>query len=668
MAVQVFADYLKRSQENQLSLVELLGAAEQICAANELGLAEQLYESWIEHNQQNPMVHAAHFNYAVVLSNNNQLQKARAAYEAAIAINPDFYASYINLGVLHERMGAGGEAVQIWYQVINRLHAVNTENISHKLTTLKQLGRVLEQAKIDVNAEDALRRSLEISPNQPDILQHFLNIRQRQLKWPVIEPWSGYSRANILGGISPLTLAGYSDDPMLQLATAHSYCKTEIGKHTIDFLDAHKVPQPREPGERLRIGYISSDLRGHAVGMVAAELFELHDRSKVEVFVYYCGISASDSFKERIKNATEHWCDIASLNEQAVARLILDDKIQILVDLNGHTRGSALKTLNMRPAPVIVNWLGYPGTMGSPCHHYIIADDFIIPKDSEVFYSEKVKRLPCYQPNDRKKVVAKSPTRAEVGLPEDAMVYCSFNGVQKLTSFTWGRWMSILKLVPNSVLWMLATEPTTDRLRELASEYGVAPERLFFAAPMANADHVARYPLADLFLDSFPYGAHTTASDALWMGVPMVTLAGRGFAARVCGSLVKSAGVEELICTTADEYVAKAVALGTNHQERQALRDRLVANRNTNVLFDSPSMTAHLEALYEEMWDEYKQGKLPRPDFSNLDIYQDIGVNMDRNDVEIGLQPNYIELYREKLAERDRLCFIRDDERLWPGV
>jgi predicted O-linked N-acetylglucosamine transferase (SPINDLY family) len=302
----------------------------------------------------------------------------------------------------------------------------------------------------------------------------------------------------------------------------------------------------------LRVGYLSSDMREHAVGYLAAELFELHDRARVEVFAYYCGQEREDSMKARYRAAAHHWTDISALNDRDAAAIMVRDGIDILVDVNGYTKDGRPKLFAYRPAPCIVNWLGFPGTMGSPHHHYIIADDFIIPEGDEKFYSEKVMRIPCYQPNDRRREVSDvTLSRAEAGLPEKGFVFCAFNGPHKITPGVFAIWMDILRAVPASVLWVLcAEESTQDRLRHHALAEGIDPQRLVFAGRMPNALHLARYRLADLFLDTAPYGAHTTASDALWMGVPVLTCPGLSFAARVCGSLVRAAGVPELICTS----------------------------------------------------------------------------------------------------------------------
>jgi predicted O-linked N-acetylglucosamine transferase (SPINDLY family) len=406
-------------------------------------------------------------------------------------------------------------------------------------------------------------------------------------------------------------------------------------------------------------------LREHAVGYLMTEVFGLHNRANVEVFAYYCGPTASDPLHANFKAAADHWSSISDLDDVSAAQRIAQDEIQILVDLNGYTREARLKLVAQRPAPVIVNWLGFPGTMASPYHHYIIADDWIIPKTHEIYYSERVLRLPCYQPNNRKRNVSpRAPSRAEAGLPEKGIVYCCFNGAHKISQFTFDRWLMVLARVPGSVLWLLGnTAATNERLRDYAARRGIARERLVFAEKLANPAHLARYVLADLFLDTTPYGAHTTASDALWMGIPVLTLSGRSFASRVCGSLARAAGIPELVCTSAEEFVERAVDLG-NGPTLRSLRERLRAGRDSCTLFDMPLLVRHLEKLYGQMWEQFERGELPRPDLANLDVYLEVGSQVNHEELEIQTVVDYHGWWREMLAGRHGFRPMEPDRRL----
>ena len=270
--------------------------------------------------------------------------------------------------------------------------------------------------------------------------------------------------------------------------------------------------------------------------------------------------------------------------------------------------------------------------MGTPYHHYIIADGNVIPEGSERFFTERVLRLPCYQPNDRKRPIApEPPQRSAEGLPDQGFVFCCLNGTQKITPQVFGAWLQILAGTEGSVLWLLDSTPDTGaRLREMAKAAGIAPERLCFAPKRPNPEHLARYVLADLFLDSFPYGAHTTASDAMWMGTPVLTLEGRGFAARVCAGLVRSAGMPDLVCTSLEDYVSRAIAIAQVPGAAAELRRRLRANRDSCILFDEPLLVRSLETLYDRMWEEFRNGELPVPNLANLAVLEEIGLVLDR--------------------------------------
>ncbi|RTL63220.1 MAG: glycosyl transferase [Hyphomicrobiales bacterium] len=665
MTQELFLTAVKKAISQDLSVADLFGVTEQLKAAGENALALQLYDIWIGQNAANPLLHAVRFNYGVALSDDGKLERARDVFLEAIKTNPEFIPPYINIGTLYERLGQLDQSIAHWTQAANVLGAITAESINYKLTALKQIGRVLEGAKIDANAEAVLRQSLEIDPFQRDVSQHWIALRQGQCKWPVIEPFARMTRRRLMKGISPLSTACQMDDPIFQLANAYHYNQTDV-------LKGSKVPAawapPKGPrNRRLRIGYVSSDLREHAVGFLTAEIFGLHDRSKVEVFGYYSGVKTNDAMQARIKATFDHWADITDYKDEAAIQKIRDDGIDILIDLNGYSKDARLNVFAARPAPIIVNWLGFPGTMGSPYHNYIIADDFIIPKEHEAYFTEKVLRLPCYQPNDRKRAVADCPTRAQVGLPEGAIVYCCFNGTQKITAQTYDQWMQILRGVPNSVLWLLSgSDETNERLKVEAEKRGVSRERIVIADKRANAHHLARYRLADLFLDTFPYGAHTTASDALWLGVPILTYPGRGFAARVCGSLVIAAGLPELVCASQEHYVRRAMELGNDPALLKAMRAKLELGRASCTLFDMPRLVQSLEGLYEEMWTDYAEGRLPLPDLSNLEVLHDIGCEEGHDERVAKAQDltAYHGVYRDSLAARGAYSTLAYDRRL----
>jgi len=642
----------------------VIGTTEALAVAGDRQLAASIYREWLDHNPNDPLCYVVNFNLSVMLSALADRQGARIALLEAIRLKPDFLPAYINLGTVLEGQGDRIGAVMTWYDAVDRLSAVNADALTHKAITLKQLARVLSAANLHSNAEDVLRQSLEIGWHQRDILHHWLSMRQRQCKWPMVQPVAALTRAQVVAGLSPLSLAAYTDDPLLQLGVAADYCRHDVGRPSRSFAAAHRRRSKRHT--RLRIGYLSSDLREHAIGHLLAELFELHNRRAVEVSAYYCGHQVDDALHHRFKASADHWIDISGMNDETAGERIVADGIDILVDVNGYTHSARSALVAMRPAPVIVNWLGFPSTMGSPYHDYIIADNIIIPEGSETFYSENVKRLPCYQLNDRRRIVSDHVwSRSEAGLPADGTVFCCFNALNKITPFTWQRWMRILQAVPGSVLWLL--DGLESQLQEHAAAAGIAPNRLVFAPRLNNSYHLSRYVLADLFLDTSPYGAHTTGSDALWMGVPVLTVPGRSFASRVCASLVSAAGLPDLVCASSEAYVARAIELGTDRRLLEEYRRRLQVGRDSCVLFDTPLLVASLEELYRDMWAEHQSGRIPRPDLTNLDQYREIGAMLDRDDVEMSEVPDYRERYLEALADRNAFSMIQPDPRLWQG-
>jgi predicted O-linked N-acetylglucosamine transferase (SPINDLY family) len=666
MSENDFLTALQKITSTNASLTELIDAAGPLGASNP-ELARQLYKVWISFNPEHPQLYVALFNCSGLDSQLGDSAAAAAALKRAIEINADFMPAYINLGGVLERSGDIHGAIAQWQACVSRPTAVTGASVGYVVTALKQIARLASDHEGLPIAESAIRHCLEINPNQRDVIEQLIAARLSQCKWPVIDPWEGVDKKALISAIHPLSLAVYTDDPLLQLAGAERYVRQSApGPAEPDPSDRRHAPIELS-GRRLRVGYVSSDLRDHAIGYLMAELLELHDRSEVEVFAYYCGREDNGALNARIRAAVEHWGEIRGLSDEAAAAAIAADGIDVLVDVNGHTRDSRTGVFARRPAPIQVNWLGYPGSMGSPYHQYLIADDWIIPRGSELFYSEKVLRLPCYQPNDRKRKIAQpGPSRHDAGLPDAAMVFCCFNGTHKINRFTFDRWLQILNAVEGSVLWLLdAAAETKGRLGAYAEQRAVAASRLVFAPKQANAHHLSRYPLADLFLDTAPYGAHTTASDALWMGVPVLTLSGRSFASRVCGSLVRSAGLPELVCEAADDYVRRAIALGTDRAKIAALKGRLEAGRASCTLFDTALLARRLEGLYRDMCSEHQQGRLPRPDLGNLEAYFEVGGEFDHEATEMLTVPDYQGLYRSSLARRHMARPMRPDGRLW---
>ncbi|NUB06341.1 tetratricopeptide repeat protein [Azospirillum sp. Vi22] len=366
---------------------------------------------------------------------------------------------------------------------------------------------------------------------------------------------------------------------------------------------------------RLRIGYLSADFHEHATAYLMAELLERHDRTRFAVTAYSTGIDDGSPMRRRLTAAVERFVDLRDHADRAAAQAIAADGIDILVDLKGYTAFARTAILAARPAPVQVNWLGYPGTMGADFIDVILADAVTIPPGEEGFYSEAVVRLPhCYQPNDRHRAIAeRTPSRADCGLPEDGFVFCCFNNPYKLTPAVFDVWARLLRAVPGSVLWLYAGNPlVAGNLRGEAAARGVAPDRLVFAPPRPLVEHLARHRLADLFLDTLPYNAHTTASDALWTGLPVVTCRGATFAGRVAASLLDTVGLPELVTDSSAAYEALALDLARDPQRLAELKARLELARTASPLFDGDRFARGLEDAYRAIWQRFAPAGDPR--------------------------------------------------------
>ena len=667
MTQDVFLSAVKTLTEGRLTLQDVFATAETLHRSGSTDLALQIYHLWIGLNPDHHLLYAAHFNQAVTLSASGRPEPAKASLDKCIELNPDFYPAYINLGGVLESLGQPDAAVDTWNRLVSRLGPITGHGIRMKATALKQIARVLQERQQPVTAEDVLRQSLELDPNQRENAEHMLASRMVMCRWPVVVPFEGMDQLTLMRNFSPLSLAAFTDDPLLHLASAWEHSGKILGRR-IPRLPEIK-PEERADRTRLKIGYLSSDLKAHAVGYLIAEVFGLHDRAKVEIFAYYCGPGGEDPLKQRIRADFDHWIDLTGMNDEVAANRIREDGIDILVDLNGHTKGARTRVVGMRPAPINVNWLGYPGTMATAYHHYIIADEWIIPPGRDMYCSEKVMRLPCYQSNDRKRAVANQPpSRTDAGLPETGTVFCCFNSQQKISKLMFERWMQILNAVPGSVLWLLeATEEVHNRLWEHAERCGIARDRVIFGHRLPSPDHLARMTLSDLFLDTFPYGAHTTASDALWMSVPILTLSGHSFASRVGGSLLRSAGLPELVCSSPEQYVEMAIALGNDRSKLEAYREQLRAAKPNAVMFDTNLLVSRLEDLYAEMWGDFMAGRLPQPDLRNLDVYIEVGIEHPAETIDFLPEDDYLARWRKGLAERDFLYPIPADTRMWPA-
>jgi predicted O-linked N-acetylglucosamine transferase (SPINDLY family) len=367
--------------------------------------------------------------------------------------------------------------------------------------------------------------------------------------------------------------------------------------------------------DRLRVAYLSADFNEHPTAYLTAGLFECHDKSRFEITALSFGQNDNSPPRRRLEAAFEHFIDVRDNSDQEIAALMRRSEIDITVDLMGFTKDNRLGVLARRAAPVQVNYLGYPGTIGAPYMDYILADATVIPEDQDAFYVERVVRLPAtYQINDNRRAISQhTPTRSECGLPQNAFVFCCFNNPQKIAPEIFDIWMRLLRATEGSVLWLITgNAKVAANLRLEADKRGVAPGRLIFAPKASVADHLARHRLADLCLDTLPYNAHTTASDALWAGLPVLTCLGETFAGRVAASLLKAIGLDMLITRTLAEYEALALRLARDSAYLATLKDMLTRNRDASPLFDTQRATRHIETAYQTMADMARRNDRPR--------------------------------------------------------
>lgn len=384
---------------------------------------------------------------------------------------------------------------------------------------------------------------------------------------------------------------------------------------------------------RIRVGYLSNDLQEHASALLLVEALESHNLARFETYAYSYGEDDAGAMRVRLRDCFDHFVDIRQLSTKAAARAIHADQIDILVDLKGFTQGTRTEILSFRPAPIQVNFLGYPGTLGGGLCDYIITDHFLTPPDTAKDYSEAFAYLPnSYQPHGRNHGIGPAPSRAEAGLPDGGFVFCCFNQAYKITPEIFDVWCRLLSAVPESCLWLLKDASAEGNLRNEACRRGVAPARLIFAEDLGQAQHLARLGLADLVLDTLPYNAHTTASDALWAGVPLVTVAGSTFPSRVAGSLLHAIRMPELVTDDLQGYYELALDLATRPASLRQVKTKLMGNRLSTPMFDVQAYTRHLESLYEAMWRRYQDGETPVA----------IAVSASRNDDSCGLDTGTI--------------------------
>jgi predicted O-linked N-acetylglucosamine transferase (SPINDLY family) len=547
----------------------------------------------------------AYFNRGIVLQKLKRLDEALASYDKALAIKPDYADALSNRGMALNELKYHKEALAS----CDRAVALKPDYAD----ALNNRGLVLHDLGDHVQALANFEKAIAADPGHRYAFGNMANAALRLCDWKRTAKLAGNVEAharNAKSIIAPLMLLGYSDDASLQLECARSYVRDKVSS----------PPPPLWNGavyrhDRIRIAYLSGDFRKHAMAYLLAELYERHDRSRFEVIGISLGEDDGSEIRARLIKAFDQFHDVRSQSDMDVARLLHGLEVDIVVDINGHTKRARPEILSYRPCPVQVNYLGYPGTMGADFMDYIIADPIVLPPDQAMFFTEKIVRLPdCYQTNDSKRAISTAtPSRQELGLPEAGFVFCCFNNNWKISAPMFDIWMRLLGAIPGSVLWLIEDNPETGtNLRAEALARGVDPERLVFAPRVKLEDHLARHRLADLFLDTLPYNAHTTASDALWAGLPLVTCKGKSFASRVAASLLHAIGLPELVTQNLEDYEALALKLARDAAQLRSVRAKLDKNRPVYPLFDTDRLRRNIETAYARMLEIAARGAAPQ--------------------------------------------------------
>lgn len=597
--------------------------------------AEPLYRAVLSRRPVDP---DALLNLGLILKARGHLENALGLWRTGFVNNPDREALPIASGKVLASLGRLAEALAAFDQAL-RITPANFDALNCRGNVLARLGR-------PVDALASYDRALAAQPdyglaliNRANVLgllgrpeEAVASYRQgRNLNAATVETlgqllhqqlqvcdWTDYdaTRALIAQRIGegqpadlPFSFLAHNDDPAAQLACARIHAKGRFPVRPAPLWNGEAYRH-----EKIRVAYVSADFYTHATAHLIAGLFERHDKARFEITAYALGPSIEDDKRRRIRAAVHEFHDVANVSDLAVARAIRAAEADIVVDLKGYTTHCRPGIFAHRPAPLQISYLGFPATMGADFIDYILADPHVIPEGSERFYSEQVIRLPhSYQVNDRSgEVGAPLQSRAQAGLPPDGFVFASFNANYKLTPQVFDVWMALLRAVEGSVLWLLHTNNAVVRnLRAEAVARGVSPDRLVFAPRAPIEAHLARHRLAGLFIDTLPISAHTTASDALWAGLPLVTCVGRSFASRVAAGALQAVGLPELVTESLDAYQALALDLATRPERLAALKARLAGRIKGAPLFDTDLSRRHIEAAYTAAWERQQRGEPP---------------------------------------------------------
>ncbi len=537
------------------------------------------------------------------------LDAADASLRDALALRPDFAEAHANLGNVHKERGDPVEAAAAFGRAL--AFRPDLAEAHYNLAGLLHDRNELHEALA------SLDRALASRPDYREAQAQRLHLLHLMGHWESIDTLDATcadlaAQADVL---APFSFLAMTDNPRVHLQFSRKWATGKYQAAPLPALSRPPLPQPRARPQRLRIGYFGADFHDHATLFLMAGLLREHDKARFEIFAYSYGHEKTGRWLAQARHDVDHFVDVSGQPSRAIAERARADRLDIAIDLKGYTQHTRSDLFQHRPAPIQISYLGYPGSMGADFIDYMIADSVVIPEAQRAFYSENVIFLPhCYQPNDNARPIAQTPTsRADFGLPADAFVFCCFNNSYKIGPREFDIWMRVLGRVEDSVLWLFKSNTwCTDNLRRHAEARGIAGDRLVFAERMDHADHLARHRYADVFVDTFNYNAHTTASDALWSGLPVVTRAGQQFAARVCASLLMAVGLPELITDSDAAYEALILALAADRSRLAAIRAKLASNRLAQPLFDTQGYARSFETGLDRAYEIYCSGQSPR--------------------------------------------------------
>lgn len=569
-----------------------------------LGRAREALTSYDQALAMDPNHVSARLNRGYCLQAEGRFVQALDDYEQALKVAPENAQIWNSRGAVLHSLGRYREALESFGRAL-QLNPDYAEALTNRANVRAQTKGEIEPAIAD------LQRAIGIDPHQPYAIGELLHLRMQAADWHAFDEQSAEIAQGVRHGervVRPFVYQAVSQSP----ADLHA-CSRIFSDDLIKNFVPYR-PAQRGTREKIRLGYVSAEFREHATAYLMAGLFELHDRTAFEVIAIDNGTRDNSAMRMRLEAAFDKFVNISALSDEEAAQRIRTEEIDILINLSGYFGAPRMGVFAQRPAPIQINYLGFPATLGSHCMDYILADRIVIPENQTQHYTESVVYLPnSYQANDARRPIAEqSPTRAQMGLPDNAVVFCNFNQSYKFTPSTFASWMRILDGVPNSVLWLLESNPLMrPNLAREAKRYGVAAERLRYAPMVPIREHLARIKLADLFLDTLPYNAHTTASDALWAGLPLLTCLGSCFPGRVAGSLLTAIDMTDLIAHSMDAYERMAVTLGRDKDALDALRLRLSSQRTTCALFDTDRFRRNIEAAYRKIWEIWCAGGSP---------------------------------------------------------